>query len=247
MKAVILAGGLGTRLRPFTQVIPKPLLPVGESSVLEIQLLSLKRYGVDHVFIATNHLSDLVAAYIGDGSKFGVRVDFSREDKPLGTCGPVALLREQLTEPFLLLNGDVLTTLDFGRAYEFAGQLDADLTVVTKEIVTPFAFGKVLGQGNYIQAVQEKPDIKFEILAGIYVLRPALFEMIPADQPYGIDTLIHDLLKAGRRVGKYLMHEYWLDIGEQGTYEEAQGAYLAHFQLLREPVIEVGGGAADPK
>jgi NDP-sugar pyrophosphorylase family protein len=233
IKAVILAGGLGSRLLPFTQVIPKPLLPVGESSVLEIQLKTLCRHGVTEVFIATNHLSDLVAAYIGDGRKFGLTVEFSKEEKPLGTCGPVSLLRDRLTEPFLLLNGDVLTTLDFRKAYDFAARVDADLTVVTKELVTPFEFGQVLGAGDYIERLQEKPDLKFEILAGIYVLRPALFDLIPSDTPYGIDRLILDLLAAGRKVGKYLMQEYWLDIGRQGTYEEAQEAYRAHFQVLR--------------
>ena len=233
MKAVILAGGLGTRLMPFTQVIPKPLLPVGESSVLEIQLLGLKRYGVDHVFIATNHLSDLVAAYIGDGSKYGLVVEFSKEDKPLGTCGPISLLRDKLTDPFFVMNGDILSTLDFQRAYDFAAQVDADLTVVTKEIVTPFEFGQVLGKGDYIERVQEKPDLKFEILAGIYVLRPALFDVIPYNVAYGIDRLICDLLDAGRKVGKYLMREYWLDIGHRGTYEEAQEAYREHFRALR--------------
>ena len=233
MKAVILAGGLGTRLRPFTQVIPKPLLPVGESSVLEIQLLSLKQHGVSQVFIATNHLSELVAAYIGDGSKYALKVEFSKEDEPLGTCGPVSLLRDKLTEPFLLVNGDVLTTLDFRRVYDFAAKVDADLTVVTKEIVTPFEFGQVLGAGDYIEKLQEKPDLKFEILAGIYVLRPALFDTIPYNRPYGIDALICDLLRVGRKVGKYLMHEYRLDIGHRGTYEEAQEAYREHFRALR--------------
>src|SRR5262245_41193530 len=233
MKAVILAGGLGTRLRPFTQVIPKPLLPIGESSVLEIQLLSLKRHGVDQVFIATNHLSDLVSAYIGDGSKYGLAVEFSKEEIPLGTCGPVGLLRDKLREPFILMNGDILTTLDIRRAYDFAMQVDADLTVVTKEIVTPFEFGQVLGKGDYIERLQEKPDLKFEILAGVYVLRPALFDVIPPNTHYGIDRLICDLLESGRKVGKYLMHEYWIDIGHQGTYEEAQEAYREHFRVLR--------------
>lgn len=233
MKAVILAGGLGTRLLPFTQVIPKPLLPVGESSVLEIQLLSLKKHGCTHVYIATNHLSDLVAAYIGDGSKYGIAVEFSKEEKPLGTCGPVSLLRDKLTEPFILINGDILTTLDFRRAYDFAAQVDADLTVVTNEIVTPFEFGQVLGEGDYIEGVQEKPDLKFEILAGIYILRPALFDVIPHDTPYGIDHLIRDLLASGKKVGKYHMHEYWLDIGHKGTYEQAQEAYREHFRVLR--------------
>ena len=120
MKAIILAGGLGTRLKPFTEVIPKPLLPIGESSVLEIQILSLKKHGVTDIFIATNYMADYVQAFLGDGSKYGVRLVFSKEQQPLGTCGPVTLLEKELTEPFFLMNGDILTTLDFGKAYAFA-------------------------------------------------------------------------------------------------------------------------------
>ena len=134
MKAVILAGGLGTRLKPFTEVIPKPLLPLGESSVLEIQVRALKRAGFDEVFIATNYMADYVEAFLGDGSKYGIRITFSRESVPLGTCGPVKLLQERLSEPFLLMNGDILTTLDFRVAWEAAVRSDADLTVFTKDI-----------------------------------------------------------------------------------------------------------------
>lgn len=233
MKAVILAGGLGKRLQPFTQVIPKPLLPVGESSVLEIQLLTLKKAGVDEVFIATNYLSDLVMAYLGDGSKFGLKLHFSKESKPLGTCGPVTLLREHLTEPFLLMNGDILTTLDFRKAYDVAMGLDSNFTVVTKEIVTPFEFGKVTSEGQYITEVQEKPEFRIEIVAGIYFLKPAIFEIIPPETYYGIDTLIRDLLKRGQRVGRYFMQEYWLDIGQAHHYQAAQEAYKDHFQPLK--------------
>ena len=233
MKAVILAGGLGSRLKPFTQIIPKPLLPVGESSVLEIQLLSLKQHGVDEVFVATNYLADVVTAYLGDGSRFGLRVTFSREDKPLGTCGPVGLLRDRLTEPFILMNGDVLTTLDFRAAYSFAGGLDAPLTVITKEIITPFEFGTVRSDGDYLVDVAEKPDVRFEILAGIYVMQPSVFQYIPADTYYGIDNLIRDVIASGSRVGKYKMEEYWLDIGQTQHYEAAQSAYQEHFQHLK--------------
>jgi NDP-sugar pyrophosphorylase family protein len=238
MIAVILAGGLGKRLRPFTSVIPKPLLPVGESSVLEIQLLTLRRHGASKVFIATNYLSEVVRAYIGDGSRFGLAVEISQEEMLLGTCGPVSLLRNRLREPFILMNGDVLTTLDFKCAYEFALQLDSDLTVVTKEIVTPFAFGKVLSNGSYLSEVQEKPDITFEILAGIYILKPPALEFIPHNQYYNIDSLIRDLLAAGRPVGRYLMKEYWLDIGSAEHYETAQDAYSQYFHDLKEPPEE---------
>lgn len=234
MKAVILAGGLGKRLRPFTQVLPKPLLPVGESSVLELQILSLKKFGVQEIFIATNYLSDIVSAVLGDGSKYGISLTFSKEEKPLGTCGPVRLLQDKLTEPFLLLNGDILTTLKFDEAYQFAlSKPDCALTVITKEITTPFDFGKVVTQGEYLLEVEEKPNFRLEILAGIYVLKPAVFDLIPHDTYYGIDTLIKDLLAREMPIGRYLMSDYWLDIGQIGDYQIAQDAYKEHFNHLR--------------
>jgi NDP-sugar pyrophosphorylase family protein len=233
MKAVILAGGLGTRLKPFTEIIPKPLLPIGESSVLEIQILSLKECGVTEIFIATNYMSEYVQAFLGDGQKYGVSITFSKEDKPLGTCGPVSLLKDRLTEPFLLMNGDVLTTLNFRQLYNFALNVDANLMVVTKETITPFNFGKVVSDGDYIIDVQEKPDLKLEILAGIYVLKPPVFELIPRDTYYGIDSLIKDMLARNMKVAKYLMKEYWLDIGHVNDYQIAQDAYKKHFSGLK--------------
>ena len=232
MKAVILAGGLGARLAPFTKFIPKPLLPIGEKAVLEWQILQLAKFGIQEIYVATNYMADYVASFLGDGSRYGVQLSFSREDKPLGTCGPITLLKHQLNEMFLLMNGDILTTLDMNAAAEFAAGLDADLTVITKEIVTPFHFGKVIGTGNYIEGVQEKPDFKFEILAGIYLMRPAVFEVIPEDTYYGIDSLIKDMLAGNRRVGKYLCQDYWLDIGQLHDYETAQKEYGTHFKHL---------------
>jgi len=236
VKAVILAGGLGTRLKPFTQVIPKPLLPIGESSVLEVQILSLKRCGAEEIFIATNYMSDYVAAFLGDGSKYGTKLVISREDKPLGTCGPVTLLKDWLSAPFLLMNGDILTTLDFRCVYEFALGVPADLVVVTKEISTPFDFGKVIANGDYVVGIEEKPNLKMEILSGIYVLKPVLFDLIPTNTYYGIDTLIKDMLARDMKVARYVMRDYWLDIGQVDEYQVAQDAYKEHFNHLRKPV-----------
>jgi NDP-mannose synthase len=233
MKAVILAGGLGTRLKPFTQVIPKPLLPIGESSVLEIQIRSLAREGFDDIYVATNYMSEYIEAFLGDGSKYGVTLTFSREEKPLGTCGPVTLLRSRLTEPFVLMNGDILTTLSFRELFKEAVASEANLTVVTKEIVTPFNFGKVTSDGPYIQAIEEKPDLRIEILAGVYVLKPAVFDLIPSDQYFGIDLLIKAMLARRMAVGRYAMKEYWLDIGQVEEYQLAQSAYSEHFDHLK--------------
>ena len=123
MKAVILAGGLGTRLRPFTETIPKPLLPVGEKSLLEIQISRLRDYGFDQIFLATNYKSDYIQSFFGDGAQLGVRLTISKEDQPLGTCGPLSLLRDELAEPFLVMNGDILTAMNFKKFYDFFCQI----------------------------------------------------------------------------------------------------------------------------
>src|SRR5690242_7565158 len=172
MKAVILAGGLGTRLRPFTEVIPKPLLPLGEKSLMEIQIMTLKNHGFDEIYVATNHMADFVEAFLGNGSKYGVKLTFSRETKPLGTCGPLSLLRTALSEPFLVINGDILTKLDFQEFYKFATNGESLLTVATKIITHPFRFCNVgVDASNRIGKIEEKPDLHSEISAGIYGMK----------------------------------------------------------------------------
>lgn len=233
-KAVILAGGLGKRLHPFTQVIPKPLLPIGESSVLELQILSLRKFGVTEIVIATNYMSEYVKAFLGDGSRYQIKISFSQEEKPLGTCGPLSLLRDKLTEPFFLMNGDILTTLDFAAFYESGMQSEGDLVVATKDLIMPFQFGKIISNGNYIDGVEEKPDLKLEILAGIYFLKPAALDLVPDNEYFGIDSLIKKMLESHRKVGKHRIKEYWLDIGRIDDYEVAQNAYKQHFAELKK-------------
>jgi NDP-sugar pyrophosphorylase family protein len=234
MKAVILAGGLGNRLKPFTEAIPKPLLPIGEKSVLEIQIQNLARYGFDEISIATYYKSDYVESFIGDGKKLGVRVRFSKENKPLGTCGPLSLLKEELTEPFILMNGDILSNINFKKLYAFGMDKISDLTVVTKIMMAPFQFGKVVSKDDYIVDIIEKPDLELEILAGIYFMKPGIFRWIPEDTYFGIDQLIKKMLAKAEPIAKYLMSEYWLDIGMLEDYSEAQVAYEKHF---KEPLL----------
>ena len=230
MKAVILAGGLGSRLRPFTEVIPKPLLPLGERSIMETQILTLKRFGFDEVYIATNYMSDYVEAFIGDGSKYGVRLHFSKEKSPLGTCGPLSLLKDRLDEPFVVWNGDVLTKMDFSDFFVFATKHNSVLTVGTKIITTPFRFGNVtVDEENHITEVEEKPVLSMEILAGIYCMTPGIFKFIPEDQYYNMDVLIKQLLKVNEPISRYLIQEYWIDIGQVEDYSKAQEIYAEHF------------------
>lgn len=231
MKAVILAGGLGTRLKPFTDVIPKPLLPLGESTLMEIQIQALHRAGFDEIFVATNYKSELIKAYLGTGSKYGVKIAFSEETKPLGTCGPIGLLREELTEPFLVINGDVLTQLDFRKIYQFALERPSSLCVGTKIIGTPFRFGnvKVDAEQNIVD-VDEKPEFYLEIVAGVYCMKPSVYKYIPVDEYYGMDTLIKGMLAAGDKVSRYLIQEYWIDIGQIEDYSKARQIVETHFQ-----------------
>ncbi len=234
MEAVILSGGLGTRLKPFTEVIPKPLLPVGEKAVLEIQIEHLKKHGFDQVFLATNYKSSYIENFFGDGRKYGIKLTISKEEKPLGTAGPVKLLKDRLKQPFLVMNGDILTLLNYRDLYEFAINRDSLLTICTKEIVMPFQFGNIYTNGDYVTGIEEKPDFKTIILAGIYVFKPQLLDLIPDNEFFGMDSLIKLLLSKQLPVMHYLIKDYWLDIGRVEDYEKAQELYRNNFQESKE-------------
>lgn len=224
-KAVILAGGLGSRLKPFTDIIPKPLLPIGEKSVLEIQIEKFKGYGFTDITLATNYRAEYISNFFGDGSRYGVSLKMSKEVKPLGTVGPLKLLEEELTEPFLVINGDILTQLDFGKFYEFALTKGTLLTVAVKKIIMPYAFGNIFFEDDYVTQIQEKPEFVTYALAGIYIMRPEILNFIPRDQYFGMDSLIKDMLSAAVPVAKYEVNEYWLDIGRMDDYQKAQDLY----------------------
>lgn len=230
MKAVILAGGLGTRLRPFTEIIPKPLLPVGEKSVLEIQIERLRKHGFTEVYLATNYKADYIRNFFGDGSQFGVKIEVSKEEEPLGTAGPLTLLRERLTEPFLVMNGDILTLANFSGMVECARRHGTELTIGIKKHITPYAFGDIFFDGDYVTGIEEKPNIVKFILAGVYVMTPKIFDFIPDRQYFGMDKLIKELLAQQKKVAKYEIEEYWLDIGQIHDYEKAQQIYNTHFK-----------------
>lgn len=229
MKAVILAGGLGTRLKPFTEVIPKPLLPIGEKSVLEIQIERLKKFGFDEIFLATNYKSDYIKNFFGDGSRYGVKLKISKEKKPLGTAGPLLLLKDELKEPFLVMNGDILSLINFKKLYEYAKSIDSLLTISIKKEILPFAFGNIFFKGDFVTGIQEKPNIITYILAGIYIMKPAIFELFPNNKYFGMDTLMKKMLKDKMPISKYELNEYWLDIGRLNDYEKAQEVYNEHF------------------
>jgi NDP-sugar pyrophosphorylase family protein len=229
MKAVILAGGLGTRLKPFTEVIPKPLLPIGEKAVLEIQIEHLKKHGFDEIFLATNYKSNYIENFFGDGSRYGVKLTISREETPLGTVGPLTLLKSQLKEPFIVMNGDVLSNINFTNFFKFANEKDTLLSISIKKIIMPYAFGNIFFKDDLVTGIEEKPDIITYALAGIYLMKPSIFSLIPDNKYFGMDNLIKNMLSAQLSITKYELSEYWLDIGRIDDYEIAQKDFQDNF------------------
>jgi NDP-sugar pyrophosphorylase family protein len=219
--AVILAGGLGKRLYPLTKALPKPLLPVGSKSILESLILLLKKNNIKKIYLATNYLHDKIVDKIGNGKKFGIKIIFSREEKRLGTCGPLSLLKSKLTEPFFVINGDILTNANLIKISSYVKKKSL-LTVVTKEINLPFRFGKITAKNGYISKLEEKPTYKQEILAGIYLFKPEIFKFIPENRYFGMDDLIKKLMKKKIKISKYLLKSYWIDIGQLDDYEIAK-------------------------
>ena len=204
------------------KVLPKPFLPVGDKSILESLIMLLKRNNIKTVYIATNYLHDEIANKIGDGKKYKIKIIYSRERKKLGTCGPLSLLRDKLTNPFFVINGDILTTANLKEIKKYSLKKKSILTVVTKEINLPFRFGKVTTKNNYITRLEEKPTYKQEILSGIYVCKPEIFKFIPDNKYFGMDDLIKKLMKKKIKISKYLLKNYWIDIGQLDDYEIAK-------------------------
>lgn len=223
-KAVILSGGLGTRLKPFTAAIPKPLLPIGEKAVMEIQVERLHKFGFDEIYLATNYKSEYIENFFGDGSRYGVSLKISKEAKPLGTAGPLKLLESELTTPFIVMNGDILSLVDYNNLYNFALNTKATLTVCVKKIITPYAFGNISFDGDFVTGIEEKPDIITYALAGIYVMKPEVMNYIPQNEYFGMDKLILSFLEKNIPIAKYEIREYWLDIGRMDDFEKAQEA-----------------------
>jgi NDP-sugar pyrophosphorylase family protein len=236
MKAVILAGGLGTRLKPFTEVIPKPLLPIGEKAVLEIQIEHLRKHGVTEIYLATNYKSDYIENFFGDGSRYGVKLVISREEIPLGTAGPLKLLESRLDAPFIVMNGDILSNIDLSEMGRFAAAQNSLITISIKKMIMPYAFGNIFFEGDYVSGIEEKPNIVTHALAGIYYMKPGILEHIPAGKYFGMDQLILQQLADNKPVTKYELKSYWLDIGRVDDYELAQKDFNESFYALQADV-----------
>lgn len=220
MQAIILAGGKGTRLKPFTTFLPKPLVPVGEVPILEVVLRQLKHYGFSDAVLAVNHLAELIMTFFGDGEKLGLHITYSREEQPLGTAGPIALIKE-LDESFLVMNGDLLTTVNFKELYDYHIAQKNDVTICTAKREVKIDLGVLDIKDNAFVAYNEKPTLSYWVSSGIYILNREVVKTIPRRQPYDMPTLMTELHKKGKKIGCFTKDFYWLDIGRVDDYETA--------------------------
>lgn len=220
MEVVILAGGKGTRLRPYTTILPKPLMPVGERPILEIVIGQLKAAGIGKITMAVNHMADIIMAFFGNGEKFGVEITYSIEDKPLGTVGPLKEIRD-LPESFLVMNGDILTDIDYADLYSKHLSAGADLTIATYRRASTIDFGVLEIEAGRLTAFREKPVYHFNVSMGIYVFNRSLLTRVPANQQFGIDNLVLGMLADKHPVNTYPFSGYWLDIGRPDDFDQA--------------------------
>jgi dTDP-glucose pyrophosphorylase len=221
LRAVVMAGGFGTRLRPLTEELPKPMLPVGSRPLLELIVEQLKNAGIRQVNVATHYRGDVITDHFKDGEKFGVEIRYVREDQPLGTAGALSLLEES-DEPLLVINGDILTRVDFRAMHTFHREHKAELTVAVRQYEFSVPYGVVLTEGVAVTGISEKPLVKQFINAGIYLLNSAVMRLIPNGQPYDIPDLIDLLVRQNRSVVCFPVREYWLDIGKADQYDQAK-------------------------
>lgn len=220
-RAVVLAGGKGQRLRPYTTVLPKPLLPVGEKPILNHVLASLRDSGFRDITISVGHLAELIMLFFGDGQKFGVNLDYAIEDTPLGTIGPLAFIKN-LGDNFLVMNGDVLTDLNPSDLWEDHLNNGATLTIATYARQVNIDFGVLsCDEDRRIVEFTEKPVIPYEVSMGVYILNKRCLDFVPSGKPFGFDQLVLALLEAGERINAFPHQGKWLDLGRPEDYETA--------------------------
>ncbi len=234
-RAVVLAGGLGTRLRPYTVVLPKPLMPIGPYPILEIIVRQLAAYGFTQITLAVNHQADIVKAYFGDGSKWNIPLDYSLETQPLSTIAPLKLIGD-LPEHFVLMNGDVLTDLDLGHLLDRHAAENRLFTISAASRRSKLDYGVLEVEDGTLSGFQEKPELEHWVSMGVYAVSRAVLEQVPAGRKYGFDDLMRDSLARGQRVHVEKFQGYWMDIGRPDDYMQA----IEEFDLRKDQLLPRG-------
>ena len=230
MKAIVMAGGKGARLLPYTALLPKPLMPIGDMPILELLLRQLKHHGVTEVILAVNHLAHLISSFFGNGEKLGMRITYSVEDRPLGTAGAIATNLDALSEHFIVSNGDLLTTLNFRAMVNAHLEADASATLAAHRRTAQMEFGALTVEADdTITEVREKPTLHFNAGMGMYVLsREAVRPFFGRDEYLDMPDLVRKLIQRGDRVRAYMEDCTWIDIGRPEDYGTAQEQFVAN-------------------
>lgn len=234
MRAVILAGGQGTRLAPYSVVFPKPLMPIGDMPILELLLLQLCNSGVTNVTLAVGHLSSLIMAYFGQGEKIGLSIEYSHEETPLGTAGPLNLVT-RLNESFFVMNGDLLTDIDFGEMIRRHKETSAVATIglYDRNITIDLGVIETDDSGQVMEYI-EKPSYRYDVSMGVYIFEPEVLQYIPENRKFDLPDLILELISRKQKVVGYKHCGYWLDIGRPDDYRRAQ----EDFPAMRERILK---------
>ena len=227
---VLMAGGLGKRLRPLTDGSPKPMLEIGGRPLLETILEGFVNYGFCRFCISTHYKTDMIEKHFGNGSRWGVNIDYLREKEQMGTVGSLSLLKEKPQKPFIVMNGDVLTKVNFHQLLNFHYQHRPAATMCVRKYDFQVPYGVVKIEKEKLMGIEEKPVHFFFVNAGIYVLEPNVLDLIPGETNFDMPALYQKIIQEGRDVRVYPVHEYWIDIGKRQDYEQANGDFSRHFE-----------------
>ena len=227
----ILAGGLGTRLRPLTETVPKPMLTVGDKPILELIIEQFKEYGFKNFIISLNYKGEIIEEYFKEGKEFDVNIEYIRETKKLGTAGSIALVKEKFTKPFIVINGDILTGIDFEKFLNHHVKNNFNITVGVRNYEINVPYGVLVTDNMLIESLEEKPTYKFNINGGVYVVNPEIIKYIQEDEVYNMTDLIEDAINNKYKSGIYEITEYWKDIGQIEDYRKANTDIHKFFKL----------------
>jgi len=223
---VLMLGGLGTRLRPLTDEIPKPMLRVGNKPILETIIEGFKQYGYSNFIFSVNYKKEVIQEYFQNGEAFDVTIEYVEEDKRMGTAGALSLLENRPTEPFFVMNGDLLTQINFDQLMQFHIEYQSVATMCVREYEYQIPYGVIETAGTNLVTIKEKPIHRSFVNAGIYVLNPEIFDYIPQDEFYDMPTLFEQLIEKEKKTSVFPIHEYWLDIGQVEDFNKANKEYI---------------------
>tara|TARA_Y100001970_G_C14166181_1_gene821430 strand:+ start:951 stop:1664 length:714 start_codon:yes stop_codon:yes gene_type:complete len=231
-RAIILCGGKGKRLRPYTNIFPKPLMPIGEFPILEIVIKKLRKHNFKHITLAVNHQAKMIESFFGNGSKWNIKIDYSLESKELGTMGPLKLIND-LPENFLVMNADILTDLNFNNFLNYHKKNKNNFTVSSHTRVENIDYGVLIcNKKSELIQFEEKPNEKFNVSMGVYAINRGILKLIPKNKKFGFDSLMLEMLKKNIKVKVKKHNNYWLDIGRPSDYQRATEVFLENKKLF---------------